>query len=29
VKAASKLIDVGRVHGLDRDDLIQLIQELT
>jgi DNA-binding transcriptional regulator YhcF (GntR family) len=29
VKAAAKLIDVGRDHGLNRDDLIQLIQELT
>lgn len=29
VKAATKLIDVGRDHGLHRDDLIQLIRELT
>lgn len=29
VDAATALIDVGRQHGLDRNDLIQLIQELT
>ena len=29
VKAAQQLITVGRAHGLGRDQLIQLIQELT
>lgn len=29
VRAATHLIDVGRDHGLHRDDLIQLIRELT
>ena len=28
-RAATELIEVGRDHGLDRDDLIQLIRELT
>ena len=29
LKAAQRLIEVGRTHGLDRDDLTRLIQELT
>ncbi|MBI4935757.1 MAG: GntR family transcriptional regulator [Actinobacteria bacterium] len=29
LEAAHALIDVGRTHGLDRDDLTRLIQELT
>ena len=29
VAAATTLVGVGREHGLDRDDLIQLIRELT
>lgn len=29
VNAATKLIEVGRSHGLHRDELVQLIQELT